>query len=42
MSRQSKPIHQLTAAEFERMFPDEDACTTWIAATLPAQGRGAG
>jgi Transposase zinc-ribbon domain len=38
MSRQSKPIHQLTAAQFERMFPDEDACKTYLQARRWPEG----
>jgi transposase-like protein len=30
--KQPKPVHQLTAAEFERMFPDEDACRAYLVA----------
>jgi hypothetical protein len=29
---QPKPVHQLTAAEFEQMFPDEDACCAYLVA----------
>jgi len=25
-----KPVHQMTVAEFERMFPDEDACCAYL------------
>ena len=28
--KQPKPIQQLTAAQFERMFPDEDACCAYL------------
>jgi len=28
--KQSKPIQQLTAAQFEQMFPDEDACCAYL------------
>jgi transposase-like protein len=28
--KQPKPVHQLTAADFERMFPDEDACRAYL------------
>src|ERR1700691_2108409 len=28
--KQPKPIQQLTAAQFERMFPDEDACCDYL------------
>jgi len=30
--KQPKPIHQLTNAEFEAMFPDEDACCAYLVA----------
>jgi transposase-like protein/IS1 family transposase len=30
--KQPKPVHQLTAADFERMFPDEDACRAYLVA----------
>lgn len=29
--RESKPIHQMTIRDFERMFPDEDACKLYLA-----------
>jgi transposase-like protein len=32
MARRPRPIHQLTAAQFERMFPDEDACRAYLVA----------
>jgi hypothetical protein len=28
--KQLRPIHQLTAAQFEKMFPDEDACCAYL------------
>jgi hypothetical protein len=28
--KQPKPIQQLTAAQFERMFPDDDACCAYL------------
>src|SRR6202167_3360597 len=28
--KQPKPIQQLTAAQFERMFPDEEACCSYL------------
>jgi hypothetical protein len=28
--KQPKPVHQLTAAEFETMFPDEEACCAYL------------
>jgi transposase-like protein/IS1 family transposase len=30
--KQPKPVHQLTAAQFESMFPDEDACRAYLQA----------
>jgi transposase-like protein len=30
--KQPKPVHQLTSAQFERMFPDEDACRAYLIA----------
>jgi hypothetical protein len=30
MARRPKPVHQLTAAEFERMFPNEEACCAYL------------
>src|SRR5947207_5009537 len=30
-NKQSKPIHQMTIRDFERMFPDEDACKLYLA-----------
>jgi hypothetical protein len=30
--KQPKPVNQLSAAEFEAMFPDEDACCTYLVA----------
>jgi hypothetical protein len=33
MSRkQPKPVHQMSVAEFERMFPDEEACCAYLVA----------
>jgi IS1 family transposase/transposase-like protein len=29
--QRSKPIHQMTIRDFERMFPDEDACKLYLA-----------
>lgn len=29
-AKQPKPIHQLTSAQFEKMFPDEDACCAYL------------
>jgi len=30
MARRPKPVHQMTAAEFERTFPDEEACCAYL------------
>jgi transposase-like protein len=30
--KQPKPVHQLTVKQFEAMFPDEDACRTYLKA----------
>jgi transposase-like protein len=30
--KQPKPVHQLTSAQFEAMFPDEDACRAYLVA----------
>jgi hypothetical protein len=38
MAKRPKPIHQLTAAQFERMFPDEDACRAYLVARRWPQG----
>jgi Transposase zinc-ribbon domain len=32
MARRPKPIHQLSSADFERMFPDEKACCAYLVA----------
>jgi transposase-like protein len=32
MARRPKPVHQLTAAQFEEMFPDEEACCAYLVA----------
>jgi hypothetical protein len=32
MSRRPKPVHQMTVAQFEAMFPDEDACIGYLIA----------
>lgn len=29
-SRNPKPVHQLSSAEFDKMFPDEDACKAYL------------
>ena len=31
-AKQPKPIHQLTAAQFEKLFPDESACCAYLVA----------
>ena len=31
-AKQPKPIHQLTAAQFDKLFPDEPACCAYLAA----------
>ena len=31
-AKQPKPIHQLTAAQFEKLFPDETACCAYLVA----------
>ena len=31
-AKQPKQIHQLTLPQFERMFPDEDACRAYLVA----------
>src|ERR1700745_1657971 len=36
--KQPKPVHQLTAAQFEKMFPDEEACKAYLAARRWPQG----
>jgi len=38
MARRPKPVHQLTAAEFDRMFPDEDACCAYLVARRWPEG----
>src|SRR5216683_7318797 len=32
MARKKKRIHQMTIAQFEAMFPDEDACCAYLVA----------
>jgi IS1 family transposase/ribosomal protein L37AE/L43A len=32
MAKRPKPVHQLTAAQFDAMFPDEDACRRYLVA----------
>ena len=36
--RKPKAVHQLTAAEFEAMFPDEDACRAYLVARRWPEG----
>ena len=36
--KQPKPVHQLTAAQFEKMFPDEDACKAYLQARRWPEG----
>jgi hypothetical protein len=36
--KQPKPVHQLTAAQFEDMFPDEDACKSYLQARRWPEG----
>jgi Transposase zinc-ribbon domain len=31
-TKQLKPVHQMTIAQFEAMFPDEDACKAYLVA----------
>jgi Transposase zinc-ribbon domain/ISXO2-like transposase domain len=31
-AKQPKPVHQLTIAQFEKMFPDEEACKAYLVA----------
>src|SRR5271170_6919695 len=40
MARQKQPpqIHQMTVAQFEAMFPDEDACCAYLVAHRWARG----
>jgi transposase-like protein len=37
-ARQPKPVHQLTAAQFDAMFPDEEACKAYLVARRWPQG----
>ena len=30
-AKQPKPIHQMTVAQWEKAFPDEDACCAYLA-----------
>jgi hypothetical protein len=36
--KQPKPVHQLTAAQFEAMFPDEEACRAYLVARRWPEG----
>src|SRR3979490_1027461 len=36
--KQPKPIHQLTAAQFDKMFPDETACCAYLVARRWPEG----
>ena len=38
MARRPKPVHQLTAAQFEDMFPHEDACAAYLVARRWPEG----
>jgi hypothetical protein len=38
MAKRPKPVHQLTAAQFENMFPDEDACRAYLVARRWPEG----
>jgi transposase-like protein len=37
-AKQPKPVHQLTAAQFDAMFPDEEACKAYLVARRWPQG----
>jgi hypothetical protein len=37
-AKQPKPVHQLTAAQFDTMFPDEDACKAYLVARRWPEG----
>jgi len=37
-AKQPKPVHQLTAAQFEAMFPDEHACKAYLVACRWPEG----
>jgi hypothetical protein len=37
-ARRPKPVHQLTAAQFEEMFPHEDACAAYLVARRWPEG----
>jgi len=36
--KQPKPVHQMSVAEFEKMFPDEDACCAYLVARRWPEG----
>ncbi len=36
--KQPKPVHQLTSAQSDAMFPDEDACNAYLVARRWPQG----
>jgi transposase-like protein len=38
MARRPKPVHQMTIAQFEAMFPDEEACKAYLVARRWPQG----
>ncbi|HUI98497.1 MAG TPA: IS1595 family transposase, partial [Xanthobacteraceae bacterium] len=38
MARRPKPVHQMTAAEFDATFPDEEACKAYLVARRWPQG----
>jgi transposase-like protein len=38
MAKRPKPVHQLTANQFEQMFPDEDACRAYLQARRWPEG----
>jgi Transposase zinc-ribbon domain len=38
MAKHPKPVHQMTVAQFEAMFPDEEACKAYLVARRWPQG----
>ncbi len=38
MGRRPKPVHQLSIAQFERLFPNEDACKAYLQARRWSEG----
>ena len=38
MAKRPKPVHQMTAAQFEEVFPDEDACKAYLKARRWPEG----